>query len=112
MLRQAFPSWSRPVLMGRRRIGDKQVMDRRNFVLNAIVGLSVTVFARAQGRRVARVGWVGGWYSVSAANGLFEAFRKGMRELGYVEGQNVTIDARWMEGTSPDEAATLSAELV
>ncbi|HVG36892.1 MAG TPA: ABC transporter substrate-binding protein, partial [Thermoplasmata archaeon] len=35
-----------------------------------------------------------------------------MRELGYVEGQNVTIEARWMEGTAPEEAAGLSAELV
>jgi len=35
-----------------------------------------------------------------------------MRELGYVEGQTVTIEARWMEGTGPDEAARLSAELV
>jgi len=35
-----------------------------------------------------------------------------MRELGYVEGQTITIEARWMEGTAPDEAAGLSAELV
>src|SRR5260370_5121675 len=35
-----------------------------------------------------------------------------MRELGYVEGQNLTIDARWMEGNTPDEAARLTAELV
>jgi putative tryptophan/tyrosine transport system substrate-binding protein len=35
-----------------------------------------------------------------------------MRELGYVEGQTVTIDARWMDGTAPEEAARLSAELV
>jgi putative tryptophan/tyrosine transport system substrate-binding protein len=61
---------------------------------------------------VARIGWVGGWYSLSAANVLFDAFRQGMRELGYVEGQTVTIEARWMEGTAPDEAARLSAELV
>jgi putative ABC transport system substrate-binding protein len=35
-----------------------------------------------------------------------------MRDLGYVEGQTVAIDARWMEGTAPDEAGKLSAELV
>jgi putative tryptophan/tyrosine transport system substrate-binding protein len=35
-----------------------------------------------------------------------------MRELGYVEGQNLTIDARWMEGNEPEEAARLTAELI
>ncbi len=88
-------------------------MDRRTFVVSIGVGLiAAPASTRLQGRKAARVGWVGGWYSLSAANGVFEAFRQGMRELGYVEGQNVTIDARWMEGTAPDEAARLSAELV
>jgi putative ABC transport system substrate-binding protein len=35
-----------------------------------------------------------------------------MRELGYVEGQNLTIGARWMEGNAPEEAAELTAQLV
>jgi putative ABC transport system substrate-binding protein len=88
-------------------------MDRRTFVVSVVAGLiAAPASTRSQGRKTARVGWVGGWYSLRAANGLFEAFRQGMRDLGYVEGQTVTIDARWMEGTGPDEAARLSAELV
>lgn len=88
-------------------------MDRRTFVVSISVGLiAAPASTRSQGRKAARIGWVGGWYSLSAANVLFDAFRRGMRELGYVEGQSVTIDARWMEGTAPDEAASLSAELV
>jgi putative ABC transport system substrate-binding protein len=88
-------------------------MDRRTFVVSIGVGLlAAPASTRSQGRKVARVGWVGGWYSLSAANGIFDAFRQGMRELGYVEGQTVTLDARWMEGTAPDEAARLGAELV
>ena len=37
-----------------------------------------------------------------------------MREHGYVEGQNLTIDIRWLEGkgTVPDEAAHAAAELI
>jgi ABC-type uncharacterized transport system substrate-binding protein len=68
--------------------------------------------SRAQAQRSARIGYVGAWYSPSAANFLFDAFRQGMRELGYVEGQNLTIDARWMEGTAPDEAVRLTADLL
>ena len=88
-------------------------MDRRTFVVGIGVGLiAAPASTRSQGRKATRVGWVGGWYSLPAANVLFDAFRQGMRELGYVEGQTVVIDARWMEGTAPDEAARLSAELV
>ena len=88
-------------------------MDRRTFVVSIGVGLiAAPTSTRSQGRKAARVGWVGGWYSLSAANVLFDAFRQGMRELGYVEGQTLMIDARWMEGTAPDEAAKLGAELV
>jgi putative ABC transport system substrate-binding protein len=88
-------------------------MDRRRFVVALSAGLvAAPGFARAQARKSARIGWVGAWYSPSAAASLFDAFRQGMRELGYVEGQNLTIDARWMEGNTPDEAARLTAELV
>ena len=88
-------------------------MERRIFVTS--LGVTLVIVAgslRSQLRSSARVGWVGGWYTLSAANGLFEAFRQGMRDLGYIEGQTITIDARWMEGTAPDEAAGLASELV
>jgi putative ABC transport system substrate-binding protein len=88
-------------------------MERRTVVASILIGLTAApASTRAQVRKSARIGWVGGWYTLSAANGLFDAFRQGMRELGYVEGQTLTIEARWMEGTAPEEAARLSAELV
>jgi putative ABC transport system substrate-binding protein len=39
------------------------------------------------------------------------AFRHGLRELGYVEGQNIVIESRWAEGQS-DRLRDLVAELV
>jgi putative tryptophan/tyrosine transport system substrate-binding protein len=88
-------------------------MNRRTFVLTLGSGLlAAPGAARAQGRKVARVGWVGAWYSRSGAATFLDAFRQGMRDRGYIEGQNLMIDARWMESVSPDEAASITGELV
>ena len=86
-------------------------MNRRTFVLTLATGL-FAVPTYSEVRTAVRIGWVGGWYSPSAAASLLDAFRQGMLELGYVEGQNLTIDSRWMEGNSIDEAARLTAQLV
>lgn len=88
-------------------------MNRRRAAASILAGLvAAPALAFSQTRKTPRVGWVGGWYSVSAANVLFDGFRRAMRDLGYVDPQTVSIDARWMEGTAPEEAARLSAELV
>ena len=71
--------------------------------------LAAPAAADAQAGKVYRIGWVGG-ASAPAAVRLVEAFRQGLRELGYVEGKDIVIEARWAEGRFerfPDLAADL-----
>jgi len=51
----------------------------------------------ATGGKVPRIGWLAG-ASAEALAPLVEAFRQGLHELGYVEGQNLTIAYRFSEG--------------
>lgn len=57
----------------------------------------------------ARVGWI----SLDRAEGspFFEAFRSGLHDLGWVEGRNLAIEARWAAG-SRERLDLLAAELV
>jgi putative ABC transport system substrate-binding protein len=55
----------------------------------------------------ARIGYLG----FSGPSPSDEGFRQGLRELGYVEGQNVAIEYRYAD-LKPDRAAALAAELV
>jgi putative tryptophan/tyrosine transport system substrate-binding protein len=62
-----------------------------------------------QAGKVWRIGWLS---PPSAATGVSEldALREGLRELNYVEGRNITIDARWADGDParlPDLARAL-----
>src|SRR6266699_2772916 len=60
--------------------------------------------------KVYRLGYLSS-ISPSAASSLHAAFRQGLRDLGYVEGQNVAIEYRSAEGKLA-QLPTLAAELV
>ena len=87
-------------------------MTRKITVLSlCIVLLAATVPARAQQvAKVARIGFLVA-VSPSAAAARTEAFRQGLRELGYVEGKNIVLESRYAE-EKLDRLPALAAELV
>ena len=64
----------------------------------------------AQSARMVRVGFLSST-SAAAAGGRVDALRAGLRELGYVEGQNLRIEYRWADGDDARLPA-LAGELV
>jgi len=88
------------------------VIDRRAFITSLAVGaLLASRSADAQQvKGMRRIGWLS---PASAAEGLpnLEALRAGLGELGYVEGRNIAIEARWADGRS-ERLPQLAAELV
>ena len=63
-----------------------------------------------QPKKIARIGYLSVLSSTSDATRL-EAFRQGLRELGYVEGQNLAVEPRYAEGKL-DRLPDLAGELV
>ncbi len=72
--------------------------------------LAVPLRVRAQqAGRVYRIGFL--WDSPTVWPHALEGFRRGLRELGWVEGKNVAIEYRWAEGRF-DRINELAEELV
>jgi putative tryptophan/tyrosine transport system substrate-binding protein len=75
------------------------MINRRVFVVIVGAGmLAVPQLALAQqAGKVWRIGWLGNGTRVSRETNTLMPFRDGLRELGYVEGTNVVIDALWSD---------------
>ena len=89
-------------------------MDRRTF-LGALAGPLLAARLAAEGQQAARISRIGFLSPQSPFDpgmpGRLGAFRQGLRELGYVEGQNIAIESRWAEGRY-DRLPGFAAELV
>jgi putative ABC transport system substrate-binding protein len=87
------------------------MIDRRRFLLTSLAGaLAVPLVDSAHAqppKGIPRIGVL--WESTIAPRA--EAFRQGLRELGYKEGQNIVIETRTAEGRVGGLSA-LAAELV
>jgi putative tryptophan/tyrosine transport system substrate-binding protein len=66
--------------------------------------------SKAQQKKVPWVGFLG-TNSASDISARIEGFRQGLREIGYIEGQNIAIEYRWAEG-KVDRPPNLATELV
>ncbi len=78
-------------------------------ILIVIAVMAAPLAAHAQpATKVPRVGYLGAEDSSSL---FFEAFRAGLRRLGYVEGKNIMIESRHAEGRA-DRLPALASELV
>jgi putative ABC transport system substrate-binding protein len=80
-------------------------------ILVAVVLLAIAVIAEAQQpTKVPRIGYLTGNFP-SAIGTRTEAFRQGLRDLGYVEGKDIVIEYRYAEGKL-ERLPTLASELV
>src|SRR4029077_14157302 len=70
---------------------------RRKLLLVFTAGVLLPRWAAAQRSTIFRVGWIS--LDRPGDSSFLDHFRTGLRDLGYVEGRNLMIDARWGEGS-------------
>jgi putative ABC transport system substrate-binding protein len=79
-----------------------------------IAGLLLAVPLTGEGNnpgRVVRIGWLGLASPDPEVLRIVDGFKQGLREVGYVEGQNVAFEYRWADGRS-ERLPELAGELV
>ena len=86
-------------------------MNRRTFLCGLTLGLLAAPLAAEaqQAEKVYRIGFLSSTVARSAP--FFEAFFQALRELGYIESKNLTVDFRTAEGKA-ERLAELAADLV
>ncbi len=86
-------------------------MKRREFI-TLLGGATATWPLAARGQQPARVPRIGFlFYGAPELSLEIDAFRQGLRELGYIEGQNIFVEYRFARG-QVEKLPELAAELV
>ena len=82
--------------------------DRRAFIGSVAGGLLISpaITLAQQPMKVPRIGVL-----ANSESSAWDAFRRGLRELGYVDGHNVAMEWRWADGKT-ERYPALAAELV
>jgi putative ABC transport system substrate-binding protein len=81
-----------------------------SFLLATLLLVSIHLAEAQQPKKVTRIGYLSSFDPASDSDGT-EAIRLALRELGYIEGQNIAIEYRYTEGKR-DRYPELLAELV
>ena len=82
----------------------------KSIVVLARVGLILASFYPVEAQQPAKVRKIGFLNPTGGPSASIEAFHEGLRELGYIEGQNIAIEYR--SGDSRDRLTELATELV
>jgi putative tryptophan/tyrosine transport system substrate-binding protein len=87
-------------------------MNRRELI-TLLAGAGITLPARTEAQQVQNVPIVGFLHPGSPESGspVFDALRDGLRDVGYVEGNNIKLEVRWARG-KPEILPQLAKELV
>jgi putative ABC transport system substrate-binding protein len=86
-------------------------MNRRAFIASGAAIFVAALAAEVQpAAKITRIGYLSP--NLATSSHLREAFRQGLRDLGYVEGRNLVIEYRDAEGKGRERLSALAAELV
>jgi hypothetical protein len=100
-------------------MGKEQKTRRGKLMSEKVIGLALsamlfalcTAAAAQQVRKIPRIGYVSVSGSPNNPGVLVEAFRQGLRDLGYDEGKNIVVEYRWA-AVEPERVSAFVAELV
>jgi putative tryptophan/tyrosine transport system substrate-binding protein len=87
---------------------------KNNLISLALCAILFAIHVSAgaqQPAKIPRVGWVSGSGDSNTPGPQVEAFRQGLRDIGYVEGKNIVVEYRYAEGKM-ERMPNLVAELV
>ena len=82
-----------------------------SFAIIIVLAFSSSTEAQKTTNPIPRIGYVSATGAPGAPSALFDAFRLGLRELGYIDGRNVSIERRYANGRL-DRVPALVKELV
>jgi putative ABC transport system substrate-binding protein len=86
------------------------MIKRRQFIVGLGTAAAWPVVAGAQQPAMPVIGWLG-QQSADGSKFLIVPFLQGLKQVGYVEGQNVAVEYRWAENQF-DRLPGLAADLV